>query len=92
MLSSWYLYYVLLTHNIIMMMLPNRDLIIYILIRMNDKVNPFVRELSFSDMVGFKCIHISFWVCWFGLIVAGTTIIGYGASNYSLTFNYCADS
>lgn len=60
---------------------------------MNERVSsPFLKEISFSDLIGFKCVHLSFFFCWFGLILAGTTIIGFGASNYSLTFNYCAES
>ena len=53
---------------------------------MEKKVNPFLTELQYADLINFKCIHVSLWLCWFALIIAGTTIIGYGASNYSLTF------
>ena len=51
-----------------------------------------VKEHDITNFISFKCTHIAFFVCWFGLLLAGTTIIGYGASNYALVQDYCAST
>lgn len=63
---------------------------------MEPKANPtpslLFRELDYSTLLTFKCMHISFFVCWFALLLAGTTIIGYGATNYSIEQEPCPSS
>ena len=54
--------------------------------------NCFFRELDMSAMITFKCTHFTFFICWFGLLLTGTTIIGYGASTYASHQDHCAIS
>lgn len=45
----------------------------------------------YPDIATRKCIHILTSFCWFALIFLGTTLIGIGTSNISLTYPYCTD-
>ena len=54
-------------------------------------VNCFIKEIYLPDIMTLKCVHITYFLCWFALILGGTTIIGFGASNYSLNIDYCAE-
>ena len=55
----------------------------------NTHTNRFFRELDLTSLITFKCTHVMFFLCWFLLLIAGTTIIGYGASNFAVIEEYC---
>ena len=50
------------------------------------------RDLYYPNSLTRKSVHILTFLCWFILLFAGTTIIGVGTSNNSLTYSYCSDS
>jgi len=58
----------------------------------HDKSNLFVRELYYPAASSRKCIHLLSFLCWFLMVFLGTTLIGIGATNNSVTYPYCTDS
>lgn len=52
----------------------------------------FVLEAELSNAISFRCAHISFFLCWIGLILAGTTVIGIGTTNYFTELNFCNET
>lgn len=58
----------------------------------HDKVSLLVREYYYPDIINRKCIHTLAFLCWFIMLFIGTTIIGVGTSNSSLTYPFCDDS
>lgn len=58
----------------------------------HDKAHLFVKEIYFPEIATRKCIHTLSFLCWFLMIFLGTTLIGIGTSNNSVTFPFCTDS
>jgi hypothetical protein len=58
----------------------------------HDKQSLLVREFYYPDIATRKCIHITSFLCWFAMIFIGTTIIGVGTSNSSITYPFCDEA
>lgn len=58
----------------------------------HDKVSCFLKETYYPDVASRKCIHTLSFLCWFLMIFIGTTLIGIGTSNTSVSFPFCTDS
>jgi hypothetical protein len=58
----------------------------------HDKASLLVRDFYYPDVATRRCIHVSTFLCWFAMVFIGTTIIGVGTANSSLTYPFCDDS
>lgn len=58
----------------------------------HDKASLLVRDFYYPDIASRRCIHVAAFLCWFVMIFLGTTIIGVGTGNTSLSFPFCDDS
>ena len=52
----------------------------------------FFQEVELTNVLTLRCSHIMFFLCWLGLLLSGTTIVGYGASNFLLEQPHCPTS
>lgn len=58
----------------------------------HDKASLLVRDFYYPDVASRRCIHVSTFLCWFAMVFIGTTIIGVGTGNSSLSYPFCDDS
>ena len=58
----------------------------------HERQSCLIKEIYYPDIVGRRCIHGVAFLCWFLMIVLGTTLIGAGAANFETTYSFCSDS
>lgn len=62
------------------------------IMKLSHESDLLTRDLYYPNSLTRKHIHVLTFLCWFILLFAGTTIIGVGTSNNSLTYSFCSDS